>query len=75
MIDQCGIFGGMGYRVGNVRLWFGYVTAGKQGSYFWEGMYGCGSVEKCSIWWGSFGDVAGLRGLGFRLGRRVLEDV
>ena len=51
------------------------MTAGKWGSYFWEGMDGSGSVEKCTIGGGRFGHVAGLRGLGFRLGKRMFEDV
>ena len=32
-------------------------------------------MGKCFIWWGKFGDVAGPMGLGFRLLKRVFEDI
>ena len=53
-------------------LWPGYVTMGKC---LWEGTGQLSNVGKCSIWQGRFGDVAGFRGLGFRLGKRMFEEL
>ena len=59
MVAQCGVPGGIGYRLGNVWLSQpGYMTAGEQGS-FGEGTDGEGSVGKYSILSGKFGFWAG----------------
>ena len=48
------------------------VTVGKC---LWEGTGGLAIVGMCSIRQGRFGDLAGFRGLGIRLGKRVFEEV
>ena len=51
----------------------GYTIVGEQRGCLGKGTDGLGSVGKCSIWWGRFGNAAGLRSLVFRLGKRVLK--